>query len=480
MSLYANQSDDVDFKHPNYLHYHSKVNYVFNVFHGIDTAKQYLSQAPREESISYETRKDGATLKNFVKRATEAFVGMIFRKQVELVGFPDEIKELSKTIDKKSNMNKFSRDLTTALVRDGKVYIAIDTPTSDSDDGDAYFSILERLNVINWRKDSSGQYTMLVYVETIEVSNGNFGLEVIQQWRVFKEDGNVELWRTNSENGSYYLHELIETEYDYIPIVDIDLEDIPPLYDITKLTVKHMNRTSYKDKYLDMAAIPVPVIWDSGGVEGGDDGQVGSKPVYVIGVDEAFVFSGTKEEADFQWRELSGSSIEALQNDLAVIEEDITSGVIRAAQSDNTTIKTATQSFYEAAESSNRVTVIANSVEIGLNKAMVILADMMNIELEEVAKVIVNKDFNAITQNTDNLRLLWEVYLGGALSTETFLNSMEQFETIDIGSVEEEIKRIQADKFKPEPKVDKDDSPTDKNMDNRTKSALDGKKDDTE
>lgn len=467
MSLYNNQSDLVDFKHPEYLEYSQKVNTVYNVFKGIDSAKQYLSQAPREEDASFETRKDVATLKNFVKRATEAFVGMIFRKSVELVGFDDNINQIAERIDKKSTINKFSRELTTALVRDGKVFISVDTPIGG---GNPYFSVLERLNVINWRKDQNGAYTMLVHTEYIEEDSGDFGLDIIPQWRVFRNDGTVELWREDKANSSYYIFDVIQTEFDYIPIVDIELDNIPPLYDIAKLTIKHMNRTSFKDKYLDMAAIPVPVIWDNNNLD--DVDSSGTKPVHIIGVDEAFVFSGSKDEADFQWRELSGNSITALQDDLAVIEEDITSGVIRAAQSDNTTIKTATQSFYEAAESSNRVTVIANAIEIGLNKAMEMLADMLNTKLDDSARIIVNKDFNAITQNTDNLRLLFETYMSGAISTETFLNSMESFEVIDIGSVDEEIQRINSDTFQPVPRAKESNSIVNKNTDNRTVSAL--------
>ena len=467
-STYDTNSDDVNFKHPEYLAYQSKVTKVFNVFSGVDSAIQYLAQAPRESDSAYEIRQENATLKNFVKRATEAFVGMIYRKPVQVVGFSEDITDIANYIDKKSNMNKFSRELTTSLIRDGKVFLAVDTPIGG---GTPYMSILDRLNVINWRKNENNEYKMLVYTEMVEEDSGDFGLVEVQQWRVFRDDGTVETWREDKQQGSYSLRDTIQTEFDYIPIVDIDLDDIPPLYDIAKLTIKHMNRTSFKDKYLDMAAIPVPVIWDStGGDIGSEDGVVGAKPVYVIGVEEAFVFSGTKDEADFQWRELSGNSIKVLQDDLAVIEEDITSGVIRAAQSDNTTIKTATQSFYEAAESSNRVTVIANAVEIGLNKAMLMLADMMNETVDDIARVIVNKDFNAIMQGTDSLRLLWEIYLGGSLSVETFLKSLESFEVIDIGSVEEELKRIDKDKFVPASKVEQKD--TTASMDNRTVSAM--------
>lgn len=465
MSLFNNQSDDVNFKHPEYVEYSPKVKLVYDIFSGVDTAKDYLLQAPIESYESYTKRKNVATLKNYVKRATEAFVGMIFRKPVQVVGYSDEVKKLTESIDKKSTINRFSRELSTALVRDGIVFLVVDTPIGG--DGNPYMTILERGQVINWRKDQTGNYTLLVYTEIVEVPAGDFGLEVIQQWRVYKANGTVEFWRENAANKEYYLYEVIETEFDYIPIVDIFLDEIPPLYDIAKLTIKHMNRTSFKDKYLDMAAIPIPIIWDNSNL----DQDSGTKPVHIIGVDEAFVFSGTKEEADFQWRELNGSSISALQDDLAVIEEDITSGVIRAAQSDNKTIKTATQSFYEAAEASNRVTVIANAVEIGLNKAMRMIVDMMNEEEDELSRVIVNKDFNALIQGSDNLRLLFETYMAGAISIQTFLNAMESFEVIDIGSVDEEIKRIESDKFVPRAKQDTKTPTVGDNMDNRTTSV---------
>ena len=466
MALFNEQSDDVNFKHPEYTKYYEQIKLVGDVFDGVDSAKVHLQMTFKETEDSYRQRQNLATLKNFVKRATEAFVGMIYRKSVSLIGFSDEMMDRANVIDRKSNMNKFSRELTTALVRDGKVFLFVDTPIGG---GSAYISIMNRQNVINWRKNSDGVYTMLVYTEFVEVDAGDFGLDLIQQWRVVRDDGSVTIYREDADNQNYYIYEEIQTDFDYIPIVDIELDNIPPLYDIAKYSIKHMSRTSFKDKYLDMSAVPIPLIWDS---TGGDDNIDGTKPAYVIGVDEAFVFTGTKDESDFQWRELTGSSITALQDDLAVIEEDITSGVIRAAQSDNTTMKTATQSFYEAAESSNRVTVIANAVEIGLNKTMVMVADAMNEVLDETARVIVNKDFNAITQNTDNLRLLWEVYLGGALSVETFLNSLESFEVIDIGSVDSEIKRIEKDKFTPNSKADESDNSTTKNMDNRTVGAI--------
>lgn len=399
MALYGNQTDDVSFKHPEYLAYIEQIKIVNAVYDGVDTAKAHLTKAPRESTTSYDDRLNTVTLKNYVKRAIEAFVGMIFRRQSQAVGFSEKFTTLFNKIDKKNPINIFSREVTTELIKSGKVFLAADTPVGG---GNPYAIIIQRENVINWRKNEDGSYQMLVVYEIVEDGFGDFGFELVPQWRVYRDDGTVTIYRMDKD-GKYYLHSELTTDFDYIPIVDLSIDNIPPLYDITKMTIKHMNRTSFKDKYLDMAAVPVPVIW---GASPDEDGA-GIKPVYVIGVDEAFIFTGTKDEADFQWRELSGSSINELQKDLDVIENDITSGVIRVAASETTTMKTATESYYESAESSNRVTVIASTVEIGLNKLAAMLADLMNEPLETTARIIINKDFNALVANGQDTRLLW-------------------------------------------------------------------------
>jgi hypothetical protein len=452
--------DAVNFQHPEYLEHSHQIRLVQDMFKGVDYAKDYLVQQGRETPISYEKRKNICTLRNFVQRSIEAFVGMIFRKSVQTTGLSDDLNKILEKVDMKRDLNMFSRDACNALVRDGKVFLGVDTLEGGSE---PYGIIFTRDQIINWRKNEYSIYTLIVVHEVIEELTGDFAVDYVNQYRVYTEDGNVNIYREDPNGNEIKLVRKIVTDYDYIPVIDIEISKIPPLYDIAKLNVKHMNRTSLKDKYLDMAATPIPIIW------GANDDTDGSKPVYVIGVDEAFLFTGTKEESDFQWRELQGTSINALQKDLEVIEEEITSGVIRAATSDSTTIKTATQSFYEAAEASNRVTIIAAALENGLNRMLAIMADLAGENIDDLGKILVNKDFNALTQNGQDLRLLWEVYLGGAVSIETFLTALDAYEVVDIGSVENELQRIKEDKFVPEPKnVPKE---TEKSMDNRLASV---------
>ena len=454
---------NVAFLHPLYKKHQNQVKIVTDIYNGSDSASLYLSQFPQEIEDTFVDRKNKIALKNYVKRATEAFVGMIFRKPIDAIGYSENMMKITKRIDTKSTINQFARRITEKLIRDGKTYILVD---SLQDGSNPYLISMDRNSVINWSKDENGNFTLIVIREFIEDRISEFEVDTIEQYRVYRDDGNITIYRQSEQE--FYEYSYIETDLDYIPVQELSLDDIPPLYDIARLNIKHMNRTSAKDRYLDMAACPVPVIW---GAEIDDEGSVSSaKPALVIGVDEAFIFNGTKDECDFQWRELSGSSIDQLQNDLSVIEEDITSGVIRASSSENTTMKTATQSYYEASEASNRVTVIANIVEYALNASLDIMIDMLG-ENDSVGGVIINKDYNAIAGSTTDLRLLWEMYLGGSLSLATLLNSMQQFELINIGSVDEEIKKIESETFVPKPK--EVSSETIKNTDNNNLNAFD-------
>jgi len=440
-------SVNVGFEHSEYKTHLQQVKVVNNVFSGTDFIKGYIKQFPQEIDSSFEERKSNVALKNFVKRATEAFVGMIFRKPISTSGYSNRVNELFKKIDTEVSLNQFARTLATNLTLDGVTYLMAESPVEG---GDPYLVNIKRSAVINWRKNETGNFTLIVIKEEVDEPVDEFATEQIEQYRVLRDDGTVTLYRL--ADGDFYIYDVIYTDLDYVPIVELSLSKIPPLYDIALLNLKHANRTSSKDRYLDMSACPVPVIWGADIDE--DDGSPSTaKPALVIGVDEAFIFNGTKDECDFQWRELQGTSINELQKDLLVIEKDITSGVIRASQSDSQTIKTATQAYYESAEASNRVTVIANIIEYSLNKGVDMLIDYLNEPKPTIGMVTINKDYNALASDSGQVRLLWEMYLGGALSIETLYSSLEQYEMINVGNPSDEVKRIEKDSFKPVSKV---------------------------
>ncbi len=120
--------------------------------------------------------------------------------------------------------------------------------------------------------------------------------------------------------------------------------------------------------------------------------------------------------------------------------------------------------MYEAGEASNRVTVIANLMEFGINKSIMYLQDFMNDD--SVGFMKVNKDYISIPSNGQDTRTVMEMYLAGTISYETYIHSLQKQEVIDVPSIEEEIKRIETATFKPEPLVKE---PTTNTVDNKIK-----------
>ena len=468
MALNATQKDSANTRHADYLAHIDQVILVNNVYDGIDSAKEYLFQFPQEIDDTYNTRVDRSTLRNFVKRAVEAFTGMIFRKPIEIEKYGARTTRSFPKIDTKKSIQMFTKELTTAATKDSKSYILVD---SSSDGNSApYFIHINRSQLINWRVDANGKYTMIVIEEVIAKPVGTFGTEYVMQWRHYDEFGDIRLYQT--EEGSKEIKqvgETITTDYDGIPFVEVDIDDTPILYDIAKLNIKHFNRLSHKDRYLTMAALPIPVIW---GADIDDNNTpTTAKPALVIGVDEAFIFN-SKEDGDFQWRELSGESIDLIEKDLNSITEDITTGILRAADSANTVQKTATEVALLQAEASDRVSAIAIAVETAMREALIILSEFNNETVPTDAKFILSKDFNAALAGTDAQRLLFESYLQGLVSIETYLNSLADAEIINIESTTKELEAIAKDNFVPVPKIDPTGGEGSPTIDNRTKSAM--------
>jgi len=341
--------DDVSQHHIEYDAHVHQVKLINDIYGGVDSTVQYLFQFPQEIQETFQKRQERATLRNFVKRAVQAFTGMIFRKPLEITNYGLRTTKLFQKIDTNQTIENFTKDVTSALTKDGVTYILADAPQKGTG-GNPYLMHINRGQVINWRKNEFGKFTMVVIEEVISLPYGDFGTEYVKQWRVYKLIDNqviIFIYRednTKSSNkmgsGKYYIEDTIETEFTEIPITELVVDKTPILYDIAKLNVKHFNRLSHKDRYLTMAALPIPVIW---GADVDDQGVSSTaKPALVIGVDEAFIFS-SKDEGDFQWRELSGDSIDQLEKDLNSIVEDITTGILRAAETANAVQKTATE-----------------------------------------------------------------------------------------------------------------------------------------
>ena len=179
---------NVAFLHPLYKKHQNQVKIVTDIYNGSDSASSYLSQFPQEIEDTFVDRKNKIALKNYVKRATEAFVGMIFRKPIDAIGYSENMMKITKRIDTKSTINQFARRITEKLIRDGKTYILVD---SLQDGSNPYLISMDRNSVINWSKDENGNFTLIVIREFIEDRISEFEVDTIEQYRVYRDAGKI-------------------------------------------------------------------------------------------------------------------------------------------------------------------------------------------------------------------------------------------------------------------------------------------------
>ena len=147
-------------------------------------------------------------------------------------------------------------------------------------------------------------------------------------------------------------------------------------------------------------------------------------------------------EADVKWIELSGESIPQAQDDLERKQKMMEARALQN-QKDGAKIKTATQAIKEDSENTARLSDIAEDAENALNKALNAW-HRMKFFTDMNGKAIINKDFREEQTDPNILLGLNGLVLAGNLSRDTMLRSLVKHEIIDIESVEDEIKKIDA------------------------------------
>jgi len=433
--------DGVKFQTLEYKAHKNQVALCKAIYHGIDTAKDLIYPSPNEYKKDYETRQELATLNNFVERTVTTMAGQIFRVPISFKDMPTSLEAKTKTINGKRDLNALAKNLCKSGILSGKAYALADLPING---GNVYVSIIERDQLINYEKDANENFTFAVIHEFVTKKVSRFESELIEQYRVYDATGNIELWRkgTDTKNGSageFELKEKIVTSYSFIPLYELNIDDVPPLYDIAKINANHLNASSRKDSYLDVAGSPIPFAKGLGvdaeeQLNGEGDAPA---PVMVLGV-KSIIFTDNPE-ASMEWVEMTGQNIEALQDDLERKERSMAE---RALKVITQSVKTATQVEQEASESNSRLSDIAQDIEIVLTSLLNGIS-MMLFNSAFDGQVIANRDFKTVAYDGQTITALNALVLAGNLSRETLLTSLVKGEVIEVDSVEDEVKKIE-------------------------------------
>ncbi len=399
-------------ENPDYTLFKQDVLKSQNVYHGTKTSVQYLEKFAKETDESFKYRESNVTLTNFVKRTVNSSRNMIFRKPLEIIG--NVSKEDIRTL------NSLAEEVTVNVIRDGFTYIINDADIYDASVQtradeitrglEPYMYVVSRERVPNWSFNEDGEYMHFTINETYTEVQGYIQEQKPQQ-RIFKDDGTVEIWRDGA------LYETIETSNQFVPVTKVGYEDLPYVYDLAKLNLNHMNRRSELNRYLRIAASPVPIIYGAGD----------TATNITVGVDTALSFNN-KDEGGFEWGEMTGSATNLLQDDLVTLEKQMVETAVSMVSADKSNqIKTATQVSSEIAEDESTLANIASIVQLGMNSALRLLEEMGGPSLI----VHVNRDYTSNLLSPEQTNQYMSLYLQGVISHETLLELLVTGEVLD-------------------------------------------------
>lgn len=404
-------------KHPEYLKHEDQFLRVNNIYDGVDQAKQYIQKYSQEDPKDYGERKDIATLDNFVFRTVEDIKNIIFRKPLDETAIKHtDLLDWLKKINFTDNLNEFSKTVLENRLKDGFTYLLIDSVSYDAETVKTkaqqkflgirpYFVNILRKNVLSWKIDKQGQYTQLVIAEDYEVET-EYNVGVAQQIKVWKADGTIQIWRDGEKYG-----DPIETRLKTIPFVKIGNDNTPPLYDLAKINITHMNRDSEVSNYARVGGAAFLAVF-------GDLDEGENKPA-TLGINKGLKFRD-KTTSDVKWIEMEGRNYEMLKNRILYHEDQMKRiAVSFTTEQEN---KTATQVNKESMTGESKATDYATELQDGINSAI----QLMNLyitgtKIKEDNEIEVNKDFDSSILTPEMVTSYRTDYLAGIISYEKLM-----------------------------------------------------------
>ena len=395
--------------------YQSQLEMVNDFYLGIDEAAEYLIQYTREDTDTFKKRLRMATLDNYVRRAVVSIRDIIFRKPintsaVETTSFGDYLNK----IDLQNNLTDFAKQLTINAAKDGFTFLLVEKePYEDvATQADAltkrpYFVNITRDRVRNWLVDEFGTFEMITIDESYVESAGLYSRKIAIQQRVYFNDGRVEIWRTKGKK--YFKHQEIQTGLDFIPIVKIGRDDLPPFYDLAKLNANHMNLISEQRNYARIAAAPIPVMYMPDNNEG---------KVVTVGVSDGISFSGPKRDAGFEWMELKGTNNTVLNELIDRDEANMRTYLSELLSTD--TVKTAKEVGVLNTGNESRLGHYAEIVESGLNEGFRLMAIYQG-DTSYDAQIGINRDYFDKRLTDAEVTAYKAMYAENVISWETLM-----------------------------------------------------------
>lgn len=381
----------------------------------------YLPKWPKEDAAAYATRLSVSVLFPAYQRTVQTLAGKPFSKPITVgEDVPARFGPWLQDIDLQGrNLDAFAADVMQTALGYGLAGILIDYPPAPGVRTQAqeqaaglrpYWVEVKPQQVLGWRaarSDGTWKLLQLRLAEVVEVPDGDFGTEMIDQVRVL-EPGSWRLYRA-SDAGAWSLFDEGVTTLNVIPFVPVYggrtgfMTAVPPLVEVAHLNVAHWQSASDQQNILHVARVPILTV------TGVDDPEW----QMTVGASSAIKLP---TDAKMQFIEHTGSAIDAGAADLKTLEERMRQAGAELLVIDPGRI-TATQIQTENAVGMCVLQRITQGFEDALDQALQITADWVGEAIG--GHVTVFNDYGAASLQEASAQLLLSTNQAGKLSDET-------------------------------------------------------------
>lgn len=428
-----------------------------------DAAHDYLPQHDEEGASNYQERLDRNTLYNVTKMTLNALVGRPFSEPVKInPDVPSQLVELLDNVDLLGHdLHTFARDWMREGIAKGFAHCLIDMPTivvppgtvrTVADDlrerNRPFLKLISPENVIFASSAMFDGVETLVHIRIYEEETVRVGMmeDVIERIRIY-EPGTFTVyrkfwldekrtkfeWRVES-NGT--------VDLPYIPIVtfyaqrDGFMLSTPPLEDLAHLNVAHWQSTSDQRNVLTVARFPMLACAGYNEKSGGD-ARVGPRQLL-----------GTRDpNGRWYYVEHSGKSIEAGENDLANLEDQMGNYGAEFLKKKRTISRNPQDRVYDTVEETSELQDMTLRFTVSVNTVLGIMADWL--ALDSGGTVLINKDFALHESNANDLQHLAQARIKPEpdVSLPTYIDTLKRLGTLDKNlSTADEVKAVKAER----------------------------------
>lgn len=386
----------------------------------------YLPKWTGETDAGYKTRIASTAFANMFAPIIDGFAGMIMKKEPIVKGYNN-----TENIDLKLNtLAGFIKETIKKSISEGAVFVSVET---SKELNRAYFKTYPYENLYSYYVEN-GILKQLVFIEYVEVKDGDFGIKTEERFVVFKIGGG-EVWYISNGQKEISKQDTWANSLTEIPVLPIvtgkiqtDFEYIPKLLDIALLNKVHLNLESSLSNVLGVVGNPTPVFY-------GDIGE----DKKTIGVKDALVFTDKSKEG-FEWVEIQGSSIGELKTKITGIEAQIDKLTFSMLlNSDSNTIIDAQE---KQSKNTSFLSDVAHEAEEKFSKLLQYMMQLENATIPNDAVFEMQKEFDLSVISLD---IAFKMLQSQDMSRETFYTIMQTGKLPKDFDAQDEAGKIEAD-----------------------------------